>query len=198
VGDGNGGGDIWLVRHGETEWARLGRHTGRTDVPLTAAGRQHAEGLKRHLSGHTFDLVLTSPLSRASETATLAGFPEAVVDKDLQEWDYGEFEGRTTDEINEDSPGWRIWTGPWAGGETPDDVGQRADRVIARAIAADGDTLLFAHGHLLRVLAARWLDLPAADGAMFALGTSTVSVLGWERERRVIDRWNVAGPAGET
>ncbi len=132
---------------------------------------------------------------RASETATLAGFPDAIADEDLQEWDYGEFEGRTTDEINDDRPGWRIWTGPWPGGETPDDVGRRADRVISRARAAEGDTLLFAHGHLLRVLAARWLDLPATDGAMFALRTSTISVLGWERDRRVIDRWNLAVPA---
>src|SRR5688572_25137542 len=122
----------WLVRHGETEWARLGRHTGHTDVPLTETGRQQARALGRRLAGATFGLVLTSPLSRAAETADLAGFAERVVDPDLREWDYGAFEGRTTVEIREDYPGWSIWTGPWPEGETVEQVGARVDRVLAR------------------------------------------------------------------
>jgi probable phosphoglycerate mutase len=183
--------DVWLVRHGETEWARVGRHTGRTDIPLTGAGRHQAEALGRGLAGHVFELVLTSPLSRASETAVLAGFADrAVHDPDLQEWDYGELEGRLTSEIRLDHPDWTIWRGPWPGGETIAEVASRADRVVARARAAGGDVLVFAHGHLLRVLAARWLDLPPVDGGLFALGTATISVLGWERDAPVIESWN--------
>lgn len=183
----------WLVRHGETEWARLGRHTGRTDIPLTETGREQARALGRRLAGVTFGLVLTSPLSRAAETAALAGFGEAVVvDPDLREWDYGALEGRLTAEIREDYPGWSIWTGPWPDGETIEQVGARADRVLARIRAADGDVLAFSHGHLLRVLAARWLGLPPASGGLFALGTATVSILGWDRENPVIEIWNEA------
>ena len=183
----------WFVRHGETEWARLGRHTGRTDVPLTDAGREQARDLGRRLAGATFGLVLTSPLSRAAETATLAGFGEvAVVDPDLREWDYGALEGRLTADIREDYPGWSIWTGPWPNGETIEGVGARADRVLARIRAATGDVLVFSHGHFLRVLAARWLDLPPASGALFALSTATVSILGWDRENPVIETWNEA------
>ncbi|MEP6639502.1 MAG: histidine phosphatase family protein [Chloroflexota bacterium] len=184
---------LWLVRHGETEWARLGRHTGRTDVPLTELGREQAMALGRRLHGHLFGLVLTSPLSRAAETAAIAGFGDvAVADPDLLEWDYGALEGRLTAEIREDFPDWSIWAGPWPEGETADQVGKRAERVIARARAADGDVLLFAHGHLLRVIAARWLGLPPASGGMFALSTATVSILGWERESPVIETWNEA------
>ena len=184
---------IWLVRHGETEWAKLGRHTGRTDVPLTDTGRRQARALGRRLAGVRFGLVLTSPLSRAADTAALAGFGEvAVVDPDLREWDYGAFEGRLTTDIRGEHPGWTIWTGPWHGGETVDEVGARADRLLARIDAADGDALLFSHGHVLRVLAARWLGLPPASGGLFALGTATVSILGWERENRVIEIWNEA------
>jgi probable phosphoglycerate mutase len=186
---------VWLVRHGETEWARLGRHTGRTDVPLTAAGRRQARALGRRLAGHHFALVLASPLSRAADTARLAGFADVVeLDADLREWDYGDLEGRTTADIRAEIPGWTIWSGPWPGGETAAAVGARADRVIARCRhpGLGGDTLLFAHGHLLRVLAARWLDLEPADGGIFALSTATTSVLGWERERPVIETWNVA------
>ena len=183
----------WLVRHGETEWARLGRHTGRTDVPLTETGREQARALGRRLAGATFVLILSSPLRRAAETADLAGFAErVVVDPDLREWDYGSLEGRLTAEIREGYPGWSIWTGPWPEGETPDQVGARADRVLARIRAADGDVLVFSHGHFLRVLAARWLDLPPASGGLFALGTATVSVLGWDRENPVIETWNEA------
>ena len=183
----------WLVRHGETEWARLGRHTGRTDIPLTETGREQALDLGRRLAGATFGLVLSSPLSRAAETADLAGFADrVVVDPDLREWDYGAFEGRLTAEIREDHPGWSIWTGPWPEGETVEQVGARADRVLARIRAADGNVLVFSHGHFLRVLTARWLDLPPASGGLFALGTATVSILGWERENPVIETWNEA------
>jgi broad specificity phosphatase PhoE len=182
---------VWLVRHGETEWARLGRHTGRTDVALTETGRAQATALGRRLAGHPFALVLTSPLSRAVDTEILAGFDDvAVRDPDLQEWDYGALEGRLTAEIRVDYPGWTIWRGPWPDGETIDAVAARADRVIERLRAADGDVLVFAHGHVLRVLAARWLGLPAADGALFVLGTATISILGWEREAPVIETWN--------
>ena len=182
---------VWLVRHGETEWARLGRHTGRTDVPLTETGREQARALGRRLAGAHFGLVLTSPLSRAAETAQLAGFEGvALVEPDLREWDYGALEGRLTAEIREDYPGWSIWTGPWPEGETIEEVGARADRVLARLRDAAGDVLLFSHGHLLRVLAARWLGLPPASGSLFALGTATVSILGSDREHPVIESWN--------
>jgi broad specificity phosphatase PhoE len=185
---------IYLVRHGETEWARLGRHTGRTDIPLTDVGREQAAALGRRLAGHPFELVLTSPLSRASETAMLAGYPDAEPDPDLQEWDYGRLEGRTSAAIREEYEGWTIWTGPWPEAETVDEVGARADRVLARCLdpAVRGDALLFAHGHLLRVLAARWLRQPAAGGSMFALGTATVGILGWDRANPVIETWNEA------
>ena len=185
---------IWLARHGETEWSTSGRHTGRTDIPLTDLGRTQAAALGRRLGGHAFALVLTSPRSRAAETARLAGFPDAVIDPDLGEWDYGEFEGRTTADIRTEIPDWSIWAGPWRRGETVEAVGIRADRVIARCLdpSVDGDVLLFAHGHLLRVLAARWIGLPAAGGASLALGTATVGILGWERANRVIETWNEA------
>ena len=185
---------LYLVRHGETEWARLGRHTGRTDIPLTETGRDQGRDLGRRLAGHPFALVLTSPLSRAAETAALAGYPRAIPDPDLQEWDYGALEGRETAEIRTEFPGWAIWTGPWPDGETINDVAARADRVIARCRAEDvtGDSLVFAHGHLLRVLAARWLGLPGSGGSMLALGTATLGILGWDRERPVIETWNEA------
>ncbi len=182
---------VWLVRHGETDWARLGRHTGRTDAPLTETGREQARALGRRLAGAHFALVLTSPLSRAAETAGLAGFDGVtIVEPDLREWDYGALEGRLTAEIREDYPGWSIWTGPWPEGETVEEVGARADRVLARVRAADGDVLLVSHGHLLRVLAARWLGLRPASGSLFALGTATVSILGSDRENAVIESWN--------
>jgi probable phosphoglycerate mutase len=186
---------IWLARHGETEWSRDGRHTGLTEIPLTDLGRSQAQALGSRLAGHRFSLVLTSPRSRATDTARLAGFGTvAVPDPDLAEWDYGDLEGRRTAEIAADYPGWTIWTGPWPGGETIERVSARADRVLARCLAADvtGDTLLFGHGHMLRVLAARWLGLPGKSGSLFGLSTATVSVLGWERERRIIESWNEA------
>jgi probable phosphoglycerate mutase len=186
---------LYLVRHGQTEWALLGRHTGRTDLPLDDAGRAQAETLGRRLAGHRFALVLSSPRARALDTARLAGYADTVeVDDDLREWDYGELEGLTTPEIRERYPDWSIWTGPWPGGETPTEVGDRADRVIARCLdpSVDGDALLFAHGHLLRVLAARWVRRPADGGRMFALGTATIGILGWDRANRVIETWNEA------
>ena len=189
-------GELWLVRHGETEWARLGRHTGRTDVPLTELGRQQATSLGRRLDGHRFGLVLTSPLSRARETAELAGFAGvARLDPDLMEWDYGSLEGRETVDIRESYPGWTIWRGPWPGGETIADVATRADRIVARvrADATAGDALVFAHGHLLRVLVARWLGLEPTAGGWFALDTATISVLGWERGAPVVQTWNNGG-----
>lgn len=185
---------IYVVRHGETEWSVNGRHTGRTDIPLTDVGRDQAADLGRRVGGHRFALVLTSPLSRAAETARLAGFGDAEPIDDLREWDYGAFEGRTTVDIRSEIPDWSIWTGPWRAGETARQVGARADRVIARCLdpVVKGDALLFAHGHMLRVLTARWLGLAAGQGALFALGTATVGILGWDRATRVIETWNEA------
>jgi probable phosphoglycerate mutase len=180
-----------LVRHGATAWSESGQHTSRTDVPLTEAGRRAAECLRPRLAGRTFALVLTSPYGRARETAALAGLADrAQVDDDLREFDYGVYEGRTTAEIREDLPGWDVWRDPSPGGETPADVGRRADRVIERALAAGGDVALFAHGHLLRVLGARWVELDAASGGRLALSTGAVCELGFERERRVVSLWN--------
>jgi broad specificity phosphatase PhoE len=184
---------LWPVRHGETEWSRLGKHTGRTDVPLTELGRRQAAGVARKLAGHPFALVLSSPLSRALDTARLSGFGDRVeTTEDLVEWHYGADEGRTTAEIREDRPGWTVWRDGPLEGESADEVGARVDRVIARVRAADGDALVFAHGHVLRILAARWLGEPATEGRLYALSTATVSELGWERETPVIERWNEA------
>jgi broad specificity phosphatase PhoE len=186
---------IWLARHGETEWSRDGRHTGLTEIPLTQLGQTQAKALGARLAGHRFSLVLTSPRSRATETAQLAGFADvAIADPDLGEWDYGDLEGRRTAEISTDYPGWSIWSGPWPGGETIEQVSARADRVLARCLAREvsGDTLLFGHGHMLRVLAARWLGLPGGSGSIFGLSTATLSVLGWEHERPIIEMWNEA------
>lgn len=184
---------LWLVRHGETEWARLGRHTGRTDVPLTEAGQAQARAIADRLAGVRFSRVLSSPLSRALETARLAGYGDVVeVEPDLAEWDYGAYEGRTTPEIRQSVRGWTIWGEGPRGGETAADVTARVDRVLSTLDNAEGNVALFAHGHVLRVLTARWLGLPASEGRHFALGTATVSVLGWEREARVVERWNEA------
>jgi probable phosphoglycerate mutase len=184
---------LWLVRHGETEWSRTGRHTSRTDVPLTELGRRQATGVAHKLVGRDFALVLSSPKQRAFETARLAGFGDrAETTDDLLEWDYGADEGRTTAEIREERPGWTIWRDGPRDGETADQVALRVDRVIGRVRAADGDVLAFAHGHVLRVLAARWLGEPPTDGRFYELGTATVSVLGWEREQPTIERWNEA------
>jgi broad specificity phosphatase PhoE len=181
---------VWLVRHGETEWSRNGRHTSTTDLPLLPDGERVARGLRDRLDGTDFGLVLTSPRQRARATAELAGFPDAEVDEDLAEWAYGDYEGITTDEVRRTDPGWTIWTGAVPGGETAAQVGERLDRVVARLVAAEGTSLVFAHGHSLRVLAARWLGLPPTDGRHFRLDTATVSVLGHERESPVVLRWN--------
>ena len=183
--------DLWLLRHGETPWTVLGRHTGRTDLELTSRGRQQAALLGRRLGARPFALVLTSPLTRAHETCRLAGYGEAALtEPDLLEWDYGAYEGRTTAEIRAERPGWAIWEAGVPGGEAIEQVASRADRVIARAAAAEGDVALFAHGHLLRILAARWLGLAGGAGGALALDTTSVSVLGLERGRRVIRHWN--------
>jgi broad specificity phosphatase PhoE len=222
--------ELWLIRHGETEWSAEGRHTGRTDLPLTARGRERAAALGKYLAGTKFAAVLCSPLRRARETCEIAGFgAQAVGDDNLCEWDYGVYEGRTTQEIQAEIPGWSVWKDPIVGGETVEQVGERADAVIAHALSAAGGptsqnrdmghpadaggprsqsrdlghpssvadvsdgvvkVALFGHAHILRILAARWVGLEARGGKLFALDTGSLSVLGWERETRVILRWN--------
>ena len=183
---------IWLVRHGETEWTLSGQHTSRTDIPLTPAGQHQARALGRLLAGRPFALVLTSPLGRARETCRLAGYGDvAQVTDDLHEWNYGIFEGRTTAAVRVEQPGWSIWTSPIPEGESVEQVGERARRVIDRAAAAGGDVAFFAHAHILRILAACWIGQPPVDGRLFALGTASISILGYERETRVISAWNL-------
>ncbi|EFE65875.1 histidine phosphatase family protein [Streptomyces viridosporus] len=190
-------GDLLLARHGETEWSRAGRHTGRTDLPLTPSGEAQAKSLVPLLAGRTFALVLTSPLLRARRTAELAGLAGAVPEADLREWDYGGYEGVTTADIRRTRPGWDLWTdgvppGPDLPGESVEQVGERADRVLARVAGAldGGDVLLVAHGHLLRVLTARRLGLPPVEGRLFRLETGTLSRLSLEHGRPVIAEWN--------
>jgi broad specificity phosphatase PhoE len=184
---------IVLVRHGETEWSRSGRHTGRTDVALTDRGRAHAQSLRKGLGHLRFTVVLTSPLQRAAETARLAGFENSaeVVDQ-IREWDYGEYEGRTTASIREEIPEWSVWTHGVPGGETIDQVAARADSVIDRLRRESGDGIVFAHGHILRVLAARWCGFDSRAGRHLALDSATVSILGYERETPAIRLWNDA------
>jgi broad specificity phosphatase PhoE len=195
--------ELWLVRHGETEWSADGRHTSVTDIPLTEHGRERARELKTYFAGRRFAAVLVSPMQRARETCAIAGYGDvAQVDEDLMEWNYGESEGKTTKEMRTKyGPGWSVWSSPILGGENVDQVGGRADRVIVRALAtidaaekSGGDganrVALFAHAHILRILAARWIGLEAVDGKMFGLDTGSVSVLGFEREQRVVSRWN--------
>lgn len=182
--------ELWLVRHGQTEWSRDHRHTSVTDLPLLPEGEEVARSLAERLDPAEFAVVRTSPRQRARRTAELAGFPDAEVDEDLVEWAYGDHEGITTEEIRETVPGWTVWTHPSPGGESAEEVSARLDRVVQRARAVDGRTLVFAHGHCLRALAARWLGLPVADGRHLKLGTATVSVLAWERETPVVERWN--------
>ncbi|MGB0099767.1 MAG: histidine phosphatase family protein [Nocardioides sp.] len=182
--------ELWLVRHGATEWSVDGRHTSTTDLPLLPEGEEVARSLRPRLADGGFVQVLTSPRRRARETAELAGFGSAEIDDRLVEWDYGDYEGRTTADIRETVPGWTVWTHPAPGGESAAAVAARLDEVVARARAVDGPTLVFAHSHALRALAARWLGLPVAHGAHLRLDTATVSVLGWERETPVILHWN--------
>ncbi|MDQ1509224.1 MAG: hypothetical protein QOG50_1068 [Actinomycetota bacterium] len=185
--------EIWLVRHGPTEWSGAGRHTSRTDAKLTEAGRAAAAALAPLLADHDFDLVLASPASRALETARLAGFEACEIAPDLHEWNYGDVEGLTTAQIRGRGPEWAhwtVWTGPLANGETIDDVAARARRIIARADASTGDVLLFGHGHQLRILAAVAVDLEPGAGARLALDAASVSVIGREHDQRVLRLWN--------
>jgi probable phosphoglycerate mutase len=185
-------GELWLIRHGETEWSLSGAHTGWTDLPLTEVGRQQAKSIARELAGHKFALVLTSPLERARETCALAGYGDvAQVEPNLREWNYGEYEGRTTAQIRAQNPNWSLWTDGVPNGERIEEVAARAEAVTARATKVDGDVALFGHGHILRILTARWLGLPPQDARLFALGTAAISTLGYERETRVITRWNL-------
>jgi broad specificity phosphatase PhoE len=190
---------LWLVRHGETEWSAAGRHTGRTDVALTDAGVAQAEALGRRLDGRAFTLVLTSPMARAAETCRIAGYGDvAQTTADLCEWDYGDYEGKTTADIRRDRSGWTLWSGGVPGGETAPQVAGRARRVIDVADRAGGEVALFAHGHVLRVLTATWLGLDPTAGRLLALDTATLSVLGYERETRVVRAWNWRADAGNT
>ena len=182
---------IYLIRHGETEWAKSGKHTGRTDIPLTDAGREQAGFLLPIFDEVKFERILSSPLRRAFETAKLAGLGSRVeVDKELPEWDYGDYEGLTTKQIREQVPGWSVWTHPCPNGETIDQVSQRADRVVARVRSAKGNVAIFSHGHFLRVLVCRWIGLSADHGKYFLLGTSTLSILGYEDQLPAIRTWN--------
>jgi probable phosphoglycerate mutase len=191
--------ELWLVRHGETEWSLSGAHTSVTDIPLTEHGRKRAEELREFLAGRKFATVLVSPMGRARETCQIAGYGDvAVVEPNLTEWNYGEAEGKTTAQMREKyGPEWSVWSSPLPGGEAVEHVGERADKVIAEALKAvepgspgKNAVALFAHAHILRILAARWIGLPATGGRLFALGTGSVSVLGFERETRVVEKWN--------
>jgi probable phosphoglycerate mutase len=187
---------VVLARHGETEWSLSGRHTGKTDLPLTEEGRRQATALGPRLRDWTFSLVLTSPLQRALETCRLAGYGEqAQVRPDLVEWDYGRYEGLTSGQIEELHPNWSLWRDGGPDGEQAADVGRRADRVITEVRGVDGDVLIFAHGHVLRVLAARWLGEPPDGGRHYALQTATLSVLSYEHADPVIQRWNMPPPS---
>ena len=184
-----GGPELWLVRHGETEWSRSGKHTSTTDLPLTERGEDVARSLRDRLSDLAPDLVLSSPRERARRTAELAGFPDVETDEDLVEWAYGEYEGVTTDEIRQTVPDWTVWSHPTPGGETAEDVTARLDRLIDR-VRRHHRVLAFGHGHTLRALGARWIGQQVTDGRLFTLDTATVSVLGYERETPAVVRWN--------
>ncbi|MDX6457720.1 MAG: hypothetical protein QOH35_3899 [Acidobacteriaceae bacterium] len=182
---------LWLIRHGETEWSLSGAHTSRTDIPLTERGKERAAKIRNYLAQRKFSLVLASPLQRARETCRIAGYADvAKIEENLREWDYGIFEGRTTADIRKDQPDWSIWDSPVPEGEPVEHVAARAQKVIDRALQAGGDVALFAHAHILRILAATWLGLEPRGGRLFALGTGSVSTLGYERETRVISTWN--------
>lgn len=188
--------DVFAIRHGETAWSLSGQHTGTTDIPLTDSGRQLAERMRSVLAAKAFELVVCSPMHRARETCELAGLGnKAVIDPDLLEWNYGEYEGLTPKQIQEIAPGWLIFRDGCPGGETPAQVGARVDRVIAQSRAAHGNTVLFAHGHVLRVLAARWIGLPPGGGQHFLLSTGTLCVLSYYREIPAVRIWN--GPLSQ-
>ena len=183
-------GELWIIRHGETEWSRDGLHTSHTELELTPKGEEVARRLADRLSGVEFGLVLTSPRVRARRTAELAGFHDVELEGDLTEWDYGDYEGLTTPKIREDVPGWTVWSHTCPGGETAEQVSRRLDRVVAKVRAHGGRVLVFSHGHASRALAARWLDQPVQEGRLFKLDTTTISVLAYERESPAVARWN--------
>ncbi|MGI9017740.1 MAG: histidine phosphatase family protein [Euzebya sp.] len=188
-----GSGRLVLVRHAETEWSLAGRHTGTTDLPLTAEGRVKAGQTAQALQAMTFKTVLTSPLQRARTTCQIAGYADrALLRDELVEWDYGDYEGLSTEQIRERDPGWELWTDGAPHGESPEQVQARIDQLVVELtdLARDGDVAIFAHGHILRALAVRWADLPITAGRVLRLGTATISTLNWKREIRVIDRWN--------
>jgi broad specificity phosphatase PhoE len=191
---------IYLLRHGETAWSLTGRHTGRTDLPLTANGERRASRLRERLHGIAFLHVLTSPRQRARQTCELAGYGAvARVEPDLQEWDYGAYEGRTTDQIRATQPGWLLFRDGCPGGESVGQISQRADRVLATLRSLDGTVAVFSHGHFLRALAVRWIGLPVGNGQLFGLDTGSVSILGFEHPDQampVICRWNTVSDAG--
>jgi broad specificity phosphatase PhoE len=183
--------ELWLIRHGETEWSISGQHTSRTDIPLTDHGRQRAAEIRDYLQNRNFSLVLSSPRQRARETCRIAGFGDvAQVDENLGEWDYGEYEGRTTADIRKEQPGWTIWDNTPPGGESLEQVAARCQKLIERSLIAGGKVALFSHAHLLRILAATWIGLPPKAASMLTLGTGSVSTLSFERETRVIQTWN--------
>lgn len=185
--------ELWLIRHGETEWSAAKRHTGRTDIPLTPMGERQAVELSQTLAGRRFSLVLCSPLHRARQTCELAGYGVvATLAEGLLEWDYGIYEGRTTEEMRREDPGWSIWNTSVPRGESLEQVGCRAQGVIDQILKAKGDVILFAHAHILRILTACWLGLPPEAGRLFVLRTASISVLGYERDTRVITQWNVS------
>lgn len=183
--------EVWLARHGETDWSATGKHTGRTDVPLTDRGRDQARALKRVLSDKQFEAVWTSPLTRARDTAALAGYPNAVIVPELVEWDYGEYEGRRTKDIRVTQPNWTIWKAAIEKGETLGEAGERADKIILRLLQEEhGPVLCFGHGHFLRILAARWAGLEPTCGRRLLLDTGTISILGFEHDYRALRCWN--------
>jgi len=185
--------EIWLVRHGETAWSRTGQHTGITDIPLTSVGRKEAKSLKRTLRATSFQTVLVSPLSRAKETCQLAGYGDlAQLDSDLQEWNYGDFEGKTGEEIRQRIPGWTLWTGSIPCGESLESVVLRAKRVLQKITDSPGNALVFSHGDVIRILAALWLGISTSVAQALALDTASVSILGWEEGVRGLVRWNWA------
>ena len=182
---------LWLIRHGETAWSLSGAHTGRTDLPLTPDGEKHAADLGKFLAGRAFSMVMTSPMRRARETCRLAGYAsQATLEPNLLEWDYGDYEGLSTPDIRKSRPGWELWRDGPLNGERVEDVYTRAAKVISRTDQSPGDVALFAHGHILRILTACWLALEPSDGRLFALSTATLSILGYERDQRVISLWN--------
>jgi probable phosphoglycerate mutase len=183
--------EIYLCRHGETEWSLSGKHTGRTDLDLTEEGKNQALGLKKRLEGLSFSAIYSSPLKRASETCLLAGYPDPTFDSRAQEWDYGLYEGLTSDQIYKLNPSWELFSQGAPGGETPQALSQRADALIHNLLQQKGKIILFSHGHFLRVLAARWLGLDASKGKLFALAVASISILGFEHKtQKVLRLWN--------